>query len=264
MIPKIIHYCWLSSDPVPDKFKEYLKSWKEKLPDYELMLWNFERFDIHSSEWVREAFESKKYAFAADYIRLHALYTYGGIYLDCDIEVLKPFDPFLHLSSMLCYEKDGIQHFEMAAFGVQKHSFWVKECLAYYQNRRFIVNGKPDMKILPLVINEVLTSKFKLVPVKDIKEASAPFDDPWEIRILPHDYFSPKSYWTGKLHLTDNTVCIHHFSSSWISSYYKKEAWFWEYLGLTNLKILEKITLKAKLFRLNYFGVVYDEKNKIL
>ena len=89
MIPKIIHYCWLSNDPIPEKLQEYMKSWKEKLPDYEFKLWNFDCFDINSSQWVKEAFEAKKYAFAADYIRLYAVYNYGGIYMDMDVEVIK-------------------------------------------------------------------------------------------------------------------------------------------------------------------------------
>ena len=76
MIPKIIHYCWLSNDAVPQELQMYMATWKEKLPSYEFILWNFDRFDINSSLWVRQAFEAKKYAFAADYIRLYAVYNY--------------------------------------------------------------------------------------------------------------------------------------------------------------------------------------------
>lgn len=95
MIPKIIHYCWLSGDPVPQNLQDYMATWKAKLPDYEFILWDRNRFDLHSSEWVRQAFEARKYAFAADYIRLYAVYHYGGIYMDMDIEVVKPFDELL-------------------------------------------------------------------------------------------------------------------------------------------------------------------------
>ena len=95
MIPKIIHYCWLSNDPFPAEIAGWIATWQQHLPDYELMLWNLERFPLGKSVWVKEAFEARKYAFAADYIRLHALYEYGGIYLDSDVEVRKPFK---HLS----------------------------------------------------------------------------------------------------------------------------------------------------------------------
>ena len=99
MIPKIIHYCWLSDDPVPSDLQKYMRTWKEKLPDYEFMKWDFNRFDKQSSKWVAQAFDNKKYAFAADYIRLYALYNYGGIYLDMDVEVLKSYNPFLCLNT---------------------------------------------------------------------------------------------------------------------------------------------------------------------
>ena len=75
MIPKIIHYCWLSDNPIPIELQKYMATWKDKLPDYQFVLWNKERFDIHSVEWVEQAYEAKKYAFAADYIRLYAVYT---------------------------------------------------------------------------------------------------------------------------------------------------------------------------------------------
>ena len=97
MIPKIIHFCWLSDDPYPQEIQRCLDSWKEILPDYEIWKWDRKRFDINSVPWTKEAFESKKYAFAADYIRLYALYNYGGIYLDSDVLMYKSFNPLLNL-----------------------------------------------------------------------------------------------------------------------------------------------------------------------
>jgi mannosyltransferase OCH1-like enzyme len=79
MIPKIIHYCWLSNDPLPKDIQEYIDSWKEKLPEYQIMKWDFSIFDKSSSKWVEQAFDEKKYAFASDFIRLYAVYNYGGI-----------------------------------------------------------------------------------------------------------------------------------------------------------------------------------------
>ena len=81
MIPKIIHLCWLSGDPYPRKIQDCLDSWKKHLPSYEIILWDTKRFNIHEVPWVEQAFNTKKYAFAADYIRLYALYHHGGIYL---------------------------------------------------------------------------------------------------------------------------------------------------------------------------------------
>ena len=131
MIPKIIHYCWLSNDPIPEKLQEYMQSWKEKLPDYEFKLWNFDCFDINSSQWVKEAFEAKKYAFAADYIRLYAVYNYGGIYMDMDVEGIKSFNPLLNNDYLLGYENQiGI---EAGIFGASPKADCVILILDYYQ-----------------------------------------------------------------------------------------------------------------------------------
>lgn len=252
MIPKIIHYCWLSSDPIPQELEGYMKSWKIFLPDYEFMLWNAERFKIDENIWVKEAFEHKKYAFAADYIRLFALYEYGGIYLDMDVEVLKSFNPLLHLESMVCFEKHG-DHLEMAAFGAAKHSLWIKECLSYYDKRAFLNDGKLATKILPVVINEILASNFTIVPVKDLKEASIISDNPYELKVLPSEFFSPKYYWTGEIVITPNTYCIHYFFGSWLPPYLKTEARVCQYLGVKNFKIIERLSWKLRALKLMLF-----------
>ena len=96
MIPKIIHYCWLSGEPYPEKIQNCIASWKEKLHDYKIRLWDMNSFDVNSIAFVREAVSVKKWAFAADYIRLYALYTEGGIYLDSDVLVQKSFNTFLN------------------------------------------------------------------------------------------------------------------------------------------------------------------------
>ena len=98
MIPKIIHYCWLSDDKYPDNIQKCIDSWKIHLPDYQFKLWDLKAINLDENIWVKQAFESKKYAFAADYIRLFAVYNHGGIYFDTDIEVLKPFDDLLPVS----------------------------------------------------------------------------------------------------------------------------------------------------------------------
>jgi mannosyltransferase OCH1-like enzyme len=120
MIPKIIHYCWLSDDPVPADYERCTATWKAKLPSYEFMLWDAKRFDINSVIWVKQAFEVGLYAFAADYIRLYAVYNYGGIYLDMDMEAVKPFDPLLRSGLMLAYENHKSKNIEAGCFGAEK------------------------------------------------------------------------------------------------------------------------------------------------
>lgn len=204
MIPKIIHYCWLSKDPVPENLKKCMDSWKRKLPDYEFMLWNFDRFDKNSSLWVQQAFDSKKYAFAADYIRLFAVYNYGGIYMDMDIEVLKSFDSLLNQEIMVAYEnleKNGI---EAGCFGAEKGNKFIGDCLSYYKDRSFIKDdGSFDILPLPKIMLSYLPGNQNVKPYA------------WH-------YFTNKSYRTGEVQPLENSYAIHHFAGSWASSSQRK------------------------------------------
>lgn len=245
MIPKIIHYCWLSNDPIPESLQKCMESWKTYLPDYQFIHWNFERFDKDSSLWVKQAFENKKYAFAADYIRLYALYHYGGIYLDMDVEVIKSFDPFLPLKTILCYESYPEDTYpEVAAFGVEKEADWIKECLEYYCNREFITEkGEFNTTPLPQVIKKILEKrKYKFIKVSNIDESLKVTKDK-NIGIFTSDFFSPKSYKTNVIKITQNTICIHHFAGTWTSKrkYEIQEEKFWKKLGMKNLNIINKI-----------------------
>ena len=152
MIPKIIHYCWLSDEPYPSIIQYCLNSWKRYLPDYEIILWDKKKFDINSSKWVQQAFNAKKYAFAADYIRLYALYHYGGIYLDSDVEVVKTFNPLLHQPYFFGTENNETIRIEAATIGVEPHNDFILKCLQYYEERDFIVGGDMDLKPLPFIM----------------------------------------------------------------------------------------------------------------
>lgn len=216
MIPKLIHYCWLSDDPLPNNILGYIESWKRFLPDYEIVKWDFSRFDKSSSKWVSEAFDRKKYAFAADYIRLYAIYHYGGIYLDSDVEVLKSFNPFLNLKTMIGWQwgKHGL---EIATFGAEKGQKWVKQCLEYYEGKAFVnSDGSFNMQTLPLIIEETLKANdYNLVDVVRVDEALTVSNDN-SIPVFSADFFSPKTF-DGRLLLNNNTVSIHHFVASWTS-----------------------------------------------
>lgn len=231
MIPKIIHYCWLSNDPIPQILQNYMLSWKKELPDYEFILWNFDRFDKNSSRWVKEAFENKKYAFAADYIRLYALYKYGGIYLDMDVEVLKSFNDLLTLKTMLCFENSNCESLEVAAFGVEKESEWIKVCLEEYQKRNFIKeDGSFNLEPLPQVVKRCLyRNGFQIKKVINIEQAQKLSNK--EIPVFPCSFFSPKSYLTGDLKTTANTYSIHHFTGSWLTPWQKIKFKIHHFLG---------------------------------
>lgn len=195
MIPKIIHYCWLSGDPYPPLIENCIQSWKKHMPEYQIILWDTDRIDINSNLWLKQAYEHKKYAFASDYIRFYALYNYGGIYLDADVEVLKSFSPLLDLIQIVGEEASG--DIEAAVMGAEKGLSWVKECLDYYQDRQFIKQNKEfDMRPVPLLVTSILSKT--------------------DIKVMPFYYFSPKDYNIGKIMISDETYCIHHFDGKWI------------------------------------------------
>lgn len=250
MIPKIIHYCWLSNDPIPSKLKECMDSWKKHLPDYELMLWNFDRFAKNQSLWVAQAFDCRKYAFAADYIRLYALYNYGGIYLDMDVEVVRPFDSLLGLKTMLGWQK-GCDGLEVATFGAEKGSKWVKDCLDYYQDRVFIhPDGTCSVKPLPNIVEDTLRQKgYSFVDIHSIADAEK-VENSNDNDILPifdDSFFSPRSYDDAKIYITDNTYSIHHFAGTWLPWYSRIKRTIYNILGLKNqspIKVLKNYFAK--------------------
>lgn len=202
MIPKIIHWCWFSEE-IPSRVQNYVDGWKKLMPDYEIIRWNADNFDIHSVKWVEQAVEHKKWAFAADYIRLWAIYNYGGIYLDSDVEVLKPFDDLLERPYFLCVERFPGNFIEVATLGAQKNCFWLKDCLDYYKDRCFVkAENEFDCLVLPIIATNILQKKYGFE----------------KIDILTWDYFSPKHLRTEEITVTKNTYSIHHFAGSWFKN----------------------------------------------
>ncbi len=225
MIPKIIHYCWLSGDPIPADLQRYMRTWKEKLPDYEFMLWDTKRFDINSSVWVKQAFENKKYAFAADYIRIYALYHYGGIYLDTDVEVLKSYNPLLHLNMMLGLDH-ALHNVEVATWGAEKGLHSIKVLLDFYDKRTFIkADGSFDIEPMPPIVTRIWKENlFELVPVATIGEAEEMMITKEKvISVFPMEWFCPQDWYTYKLHLTKDTFSVHRYKGAWLEKDMRKE-----------------------------------------
>lgn len=144
MIPKIIHYSWFSGEPYPQWISDCINTWKRYLADYEFVLWDMERLKEIDSDFVREAIAAKKWAFAADYVRLYAIYNYGGIWLDSDVEMFKSLTPLLDCEMFIGKESwpDSNNHIYLTShcFGACAHHPFVKECLNYYQGRHFVTN----------------------------------------------------------------------------------------------------------------------------
>jgi hypothetical protein len=234
MIPKIIHYCWFGRNPLPPLAVKCINSWKKYLPEYEIKEWNEDNFNIQEYIFAKEALESKKYAFISDVCRLYALKEFGGIYMDTDVEVLKPLDIFLHHTAFSGFENDNSVPTGMMAS--IKGGTWVNELLAYYDNRHFLKgDGKVDSVSNTFIITNMMKKKGFIMNNKfqEIQDY---------VTFYPNDYFCPKSYKTGEINLTSNSYCIHHFAKSWIPAYGRwKNIFKMKMMNIFGYKKIQKI-----------------------
>lgn len=216
MIPKIIHYCWFGRNPLPPLAVKCIESWKKYCPDYEIKEWNENNFDLNSYPYVREAYDKRRFAFVTDVVRLYALYHEGGIYMDTDVEVLKPLDAFLSHHAFSGFEDE--MHVPTGIMASEKGGKWAKDNLAYYNNRHFLkADGGVDLT------TNVETITNYMLPL-GLKQNNTFQDFSGLITFYPKDYFCPKSYQDGQIYLTENTHTIHHFAGSWITKADRRRA----------------------------------------
>lgn len=203
MIPKIAHYCWFGKGKYSPLIEKCMDSWKKVLPEYEFVLWNEENFPFDDYPFAREAYEAKKYAFVSDVARLHALYTQGGIYLDTDVEMLKPLDEFLRHGAFSSYESFGgmSTRIPTGLMGAQMRHPWIELLLEWYEGKHF--DGyhlfTPNTRLISKITERCY----------DVKLDSKPFVLDDDVHIYASEYFCP-----GK-EITEHSYCIHHFSGSW-------------------------------------------------
>ncbi len=247
MIPKILHYCWYGSKDLPENIKNYINTWKKYCPDYEIIRWDESNTDFSENLYMEEAFNSKKYAFVSDYMRLKILLENGGIYLDTDVELCKNLDLFLEHSAFTGCQEENVC--VTGLIGAEKNHPWIKLLLSHYDNKRFIINGAYDTIPNTLFITELTSKKYGWNKYDEIEILN---DNLW---IYPIDYFCCKDWRTGKINRTKNTYAIHHFAGSWLSEKEKKRSR--NHLRLRKLllttigyKNLERIKIvRNKLFR---------------
>lgn len=210
MIPKIIHYCWFGGNQIPEKDKKCIESWKKFNPDYEIKLWDESNYDISKNTYMYEAYKSKKWGFVPDYARLDIVYTYGGFYLDTDVELLRSLDDLRDNKAIMCFE-DGKHVNPGLIVACEKDNPTIKLIMDnIYKDRKFILDdGTLDLTASPKMnTDELLKLGLRQDNSKQVVDT---------ITIYPTDYFCPLDYKTGKLNKTSNTYGIHWFNSSWFT-----------------------------------------------
>lgn len=222
MIPKVIHFCWFSGEQYPKLVRKCLHSWQRHLPDYKIRLWNADSFDFDSITFVKEAYASKKWAFVADYIRLYALYTEGGIYLDSDVEVKKNFDKYLDNRMFVGTEPyiicDKIYFdVEAAIMGSVKGHAFLKECLDEYQQMHFA--GKEQETICHLMAQHL--QKYGYVSENKYQELNN------NVVVYPLEHY-------GNRYCFHDKTAIHWCQSSWLDSYHER-GWLYYFCQKHNL-----------------------------
>lgn len=208
MIPKKIHYCWFGGKELPEDVKKYIDTWKKYCPDYEIIEWNENNFDVTENQYCKEAYEAKKWAFVSDYARLKVLYENGGIYMDTDVEVCKSLDRFLKYDWFSGFESED--RIPTGTMGACWNSTVIKIFLDDYNDRHFIKNdGSFDLTTNVEVMTKLLKEKYKV----QLNNTRQIFGD--NNLLLPFDYLCAKSFFTGEINKTKNTYTIHHFKGTW-------------------------------------------------
>lgn len=206
MIPKIIHYCWFGENEIPAKLKKCMESWSKKMPDYQVMRWDETNFDVHCTLWTSQAYLEKKYAFVSDYVRLLALYNFGGIYLDTDVLIKKSLNPFLEYKAFTGFESNN--KLTSAVIGAEKEFPLIKEFLDTYIDKNFINTDGQINNEANVVMMTKICEKYGL-------KTDNTFQIVQNMHIFPSTYFCPLDFWMNK-NFTENTYAIHYFDASWL------------------------------------------------
>lgn len=208
MIPKMIHYCWFGGAEKPSLAKKCIASWKKFCPDYEIIEWNETNIDIQAMpDYVKEAYEAQKWGFVPDYIRLWLVYTYGGIYLDTDVEIIKSFDQLLSLHAFCGFESKEYVNFGLG-FGAEKGNARIKKVMDSYLEMHFR-NEDGTLNLIPSpVLNTKALCECGLIQNNSLQNLE-------NMMVYPMEYFCPMDYQTRLISKTKNTYSIHRYSASW-------------------------------------------------
>jgi lipopolysaccharide biosynthesis glycosyltransferase/glycosyltransferase involved in cell wall biosynthesis len=201
MIPNRIHYCWFGGKDKPEIVQKCIESWKKYAGGYEIIEWNESNFNIGICKYVKEAYDQKKYAFVTDYVRMWALYNYGGIYMDGDVELLQPIDQFRVHRAFTGHETEDL--LVTAIMGSEPEHPWIKKLLDYYIDAKFVAT--PNTNIITDISSPMIVEQ---------KNGFTYLDN--DVVIYPVEYFCPYDHKNLKAIPTKNSYAVHHFAGTWL------------------------------------------------
>lgn len=208
MIPKKIHYCWFGKGEKPKLALKCIDSWHKFCPDYEIVEWNEDTFDVNKYPYAKYCYENKKFAFLSDFVRLNVVYEYGGIYFDTDVELVKGIDTLLQYDAFFGFESEQFVNTGLG-FGAIKNHIIIKRMIEMYENFKSNERGEfPIVKCPELNTKALLTFGLELNGERQ-NIAGA--------EVFPVEFMNPYDDPTGRLNSTKNTISIHWYSKSWMS-----------------------------------------------
>lgn len=208
MIPKKIHYCWFSGNPMPDYLKRCIDSWYKFCPDYEIIRWDEDNYDVNKNLYMKQAYEAKKWGFVPDIARLDILYEHGGIYLDTDVELIRNLDDLLYQSAFAGAEKWGNINMGGCSGAVPHHPI-IKKMLDFRINERFILEDGS--------LNQTTCGFYETKPLIELgMKPNNTVQRIGDMTIYSSDFFHPYDYMSGETVITENTYSIHHFNGGWL------------------------------------------------
>lgn len=215
MIPKTIHYCWFGGNPLPEKYMQYMESWKTFCPEFEIKRWDESNFDVSMNSYCQETYEAKQWAFVSDYARLQIIYQNGGIYLDTDVELLKDLTPLIKDGIGFVGFQNPMEINTGLGFAAAPGNPCIKAMLDIYENRQFVLEDGSFNKIPCPAANTVglLDQGLKIG-----KKWSKQIQHLKGLNVYPEEYFNPLNADTQKLTITSNTYTIHQYAATWFSS----------------------------------------------
>lgn len=218
MIPRVIHYCWFGGKPLPEMAQWCLASWRKRMPDYEIVRWDEDNFDVYSVPYTAEAYRLGLYAFVSDYARLWILHHHGGIYLDTDVELLRPLDDMLARGPFMGQEQviypDGVTIYCAMGLGVacQAGHPFITRMLDHYRHTHFVSwTGRQGDTIVDIT-RRMLASE----PIERLEDGIVRVAG---FTVYPWPWLCPMNYFTGLMDIRPEAHAFHHYASSWVRDY---------------------------------------------